>query len=179
MGNDRPHLRGFTLIEVLITIGIAGILSSVALPAMFDMIKSSQMSTQANDIHRAFVIARSEALKRGVDVTVCTINTAQNNCSNKSGWENGWIIREVVTVVGVDPIVSIHDALPDNYTIHGTTDDFESNVVFTPSGNTKSSGELIVCYNSKVDSHSRTIAIGRFGKVSIKGSDRKIPTSCF
>ncbi|KGJ88150.1 GspH/FimT family pseudopilin [Thalassotalea sp. ND16A] len=179
MPKSLPHIEGFSLIEVLITIAIAGILSSVALPAMFDMIKSSQMSTQANDIHRAFVIARSEAIKRGVAVTVCTINTAQDNCSNKSGWENGWIIREVDTVAGVDPIISIHYALPDNYTIHGTTDDFESNVVFTASGNTKSSGELVVCYNNSVDSHSRTIAIGRFGKVSVKGSDRKIPSGCF
>ena len=173
------YIQGFNLLELLITISIVGILASVALPSFLESVKSTNMSNLANDMHRSIVVARSEAIKRGVNVTVCTSNPAKTDCSNAGNWEGGWIIREVITVAGFDPVISIYEPFDSNYSLHGTTADYKSNVVFSAAGEARTSGDMVLCYNGTVDVQTRTIVINRFGKVSVRGVDRKPQTSCY
>ncbi len=77
---------GFTLVELIITLTIAAILVTVAVPSFQDVIQNNRVTTQANEFLTALSIARSEALKRGRNVTM-TADTA-------GSWENGWTITD-------------------------------------------------------------------------------------
>jgi type IV fimbrial biogenesis protein FimT len=75
---------GFTLIELMVVVGIVGILAVVGMPAMRDMVVSNRMKTLSLDIYTSLSLARSEAIKRN-----------SNNVSMiaaSGGWQNGWTV---------------------------------------------------------------------------------------
>ena len=91
-------LRGFTLIEVLVTIAIVAILVRLAAPSFKSMIQSNTMSSNVNSFLADVRYARSEAIKRGGNVVMCRSNSPENNpaCNGSSGasygWVTGWVI---------------------------------------------------------------------------------------
>lgn len=84
---------GVTLIELLITIAIFSILAVLASPLFGDFMLRNQIVNQANTIVLSLKYARSEALQRGVRVTVCRSND-QTFCDQAAvtSWETGWIV---------------------------------------------------------------------------------------
>ena len=82
--------RGFTLLELMITIGILGVLMGIAAPSLRDLVMNAAVTNQANDLMSAFAVARSEAIKRGVRTGICT-STNGTSCTN-SQWHQGWIV---------------------------------------------------------------------------------------
>lgn len=67
----RPQ-AGFTLLELMVVLAIAGVLMAVGIPAMGDFIRNGRITAAANDVMGALHFTRSEAIKRRVPVTVCT-----------------------------------------------------------------------------------------------------------
>lgn len=63
---------GFTLLELLLVVVIAGILLGVGVPAMRDFIRNARITGAANDVMAGMHFARSEAIKRRTPVTLCT-----------------------------------------------------------------------------------------------------------
>lgn len=95
--------QGFTLVELIITMVVAGILLTIAIPSFRDVIKSTNLTTDANVLVSSLSLARSEAVKRALPVTVCrsTNSTSPDvpgtpvpSCTtvNTSGWETGWLV---------------------------------------------------------------------------------------
>jgi type IV fimbrial biogenesis protein FimT len=62
--------KGFTLIELMVVIAIAGILVSMAAPSFTNMTKNSRMRSEANALIGAFAYARTEAVRRGNEVHI-------------------------------------------------------------------------------------------------------------
>ncbi len=89
--NINNKNRGFTLIELMVTVSIAAILLSIAVPSFKTMLKNNRVTTSSNEFVAALILARSEALKRNNTVSVCT-TTDQQSCSNSTDFANGWIV---------------------------------------------------------------------------------------
>jgi len=87
---------GFSIIELLIIMAIAGILMAIGLPSFVnftrDVRAGSMMSTLTTDIQ----VARSESVKRNSRILFCAqANPATNDCTGApaaAAWMNGWLV---------------------------------------------------------------------------------------
>ena len=85
--------RGFSMIELVITIAIAAILLTLAIPSFTSFLNSNRVSGQANELLATFQTARLESIRRGARVVVCgssNANAATPSCSGTAAW-GGWI----------------------------------------------------------------------------------------
>lgn len=87
---NKPY--GFTLVELLVTLTMAVILLAVGVPSFRTVIQNNRLTSGTNDLVSALNLARSEAVTRGLRVTVCK-SADQATCDTSgSGWEQGWIV---------------------------------------------------------------------------------------
>ena len=83
-------LSGFTLIEMMVVVAIAGIAMAFAVPAMGTFIKNERLVTQINTLVGHLAYARNEAVTLRQQVILC----ASGNMTSCSGtdWAAGWIL---------------------------------------------------------------------------------------
>lgn len=88
------HARGFTIVELMVTVALAAILLSVAVPSFRNMMVSNRLTTQANEVVASMNLARSEAVNRNANVSFCraTSDTA-TACVTAQGIWQFWIVR--------------------------------------------------------------------------------------
>jgi prepilin-type N-terminal cleavage/methylation domain len=98
----RQHARGFTLVELLITVTIAVVLIMIAVPSFKSIILSNKLTTTANDLVLAINSARMEAVKRNASTQLCS-NSAASNTSDTLGTKCGTETGAVYVLVGGSP----------------------------------------------------------------------------
>jgi len=76
---------------LLVTLAIAAILLTVAVPNFVIFIQNNRLMNQANDFVTALSYARSEAVKRGVEITVCSRST-NTQCAGTTNWDSGFLV---------------------------------------------------------------------------------------
>jgi type IV fimbrial biogenesis protein FimT len=89
---NMKRQKGFTLVELLITIVVISILLATAVPSFMQAIKNNRVTGQANSFVVSTQMARNEAVKRGAGTTICAANADMNACSGSNDWSTGWII---------------------------------------------------------------------------------------
>lgn len=157
--------RGFTLVELLVTMAVAAILLTVAVPNFQMFVLNSRMASQANDLITAFNMARSEAVKRAASVTVCA---SSNGTSCTGTWEQGWIVRDAAGTP-----IRAQEALGGASTLTGGAN-VASTITFTSNGRTTipttatvASTTLTLCPPSPASVQGRAIQIERTGRTSV------------
>ena len=88
--NRRPRTRprGFTLIEMMITIAVAVVLLAIVAPSFRQLISNQRIKTASFDLFSALNYARSEAIKRNATGGV----TLQAGALTNGAWATGWRI---------------------------------------------------------------------------------------
>lgn len=129
---------GFTLIELIITLVVATVLLTVAVPSFQATIRNNRLVTQANDLVVALNTARSEAIKRGMPVTVCK-SSDQSTCTPAAQWEAGWIVFSDLDGDGAfdgapEEIILVSDGLEGDNTLRTENGNFSNFVSYMPSG---------------------------------------------
>ncbi|HEX7037014.1 MAG TPA: GspH/FimT family pseudopilin [Pseudomonadales bacterium] len=75
----EPKTRGFTIVELMVTLAVAAILMGFAVPAFNDFVRQRTMTSAANDLVLAVTFARSEAIRRGGLVSVQAYDDENDN----------------------------------------------------------------------------------------------------
>jgi type IV fimbrial biogenesis protein FimT len=90
--------RGMTLIELMVTLTIVAILMGLAAPSFKRTIQSNNMSNAVNSFLADVRYARSEAMRRGGNVSLCEADAPDDplpTCSTSAGtkgWAKGWVV---------------------------------------------------------------------------------------
>ncbi|MDQ2068804.1 GspH/FimT family pseudopilin [Natronospira bacteriovora] len=122
--------RGITLLELIITLAVVGILIGLATPSFRAMIQNNRITTQVNEFVTAVNMARSEAVRRGDPVTLCSSEDGQS-CTGQDDWAIGWIVLGQDTD-GNDEVLRVWRA-PSGQPVMAEQDN-ESEVIFLPNG---------------------------------------------
>jgi len=91
----KHRQRGLTLVELMVTLAAAIILIAVGMPLFSGIVANNRAVALSNDMVSAFKLARSEAVKRTQQVTVCAIDdptAAIPSCGAAADWSNGWTV---------------------------------------------------------------------------------------
>lgn len=81
--------RGVTLLELMITIAIAAILASLALPSFSSSLQSNRVATTSNEFLASVAYARSEAMRNNRGAVMCP-SSDRSTCGGT--WQDGWIV---------------------------------------------------------------------------------------
>jgi type IV fimbrial biogenesis protein FimT len=123
MRTNMKSQTGMTMTEMLVVMGIIGILFTVAVPSYRYVTNSTRMSAEVNGLLGDLQFARSEALREGRTVTVC-ISSTGTSCSSSTTytWQSGWIVFSDIdndgTVDANEPVLKVQKPFTG-------TDDFE------------------------------------------------------
>ena len=91
-GPPRTRLAGFTAVELLVVIAIAGILVALALPSFKDVITRHRVQRATEDLVATLYFARSEAMRRGGQVTLRKRLETGCNATTNQDWSCGWSV---------------------------------------------------------------------------------------
>ena len=157
LGAPGVQMRGFTLIELMVTASILVILTLVAAPSFNEAFLSNKLASYANNFVASAHLARSEAIKRNATVTLCRSADAAT-CATTGGWQQGWIVKSGTTVVQQQA------ALSSDYLLTGNV----YSVAFQASGAGANSATLKLCRATpSPGSQDREIKIDATGRTSV------------
>lgn len=116
MATARNRMAGFSAIEIMVVLAIAGILAAIAAPNMAKMIQTQRLKSTAFDVFASVTLARSEALKRNKAVTITP---------EGGNWKDGWTITD-----SSDNVLKTQTGLDDNSVVM----DGPASIVFAANG---------------------------------------------
>lgn len=140
--------RGFTLIEMMVVISLLAILLAVGVPSFRAMIQQNRVTAVTNDLVAALQFARSEAIRTGANVTVCS-SSDQSTCSGT--WTNGWVVRNAAGPLRVWPAAR-----------EGVAIAVPGAVTYTSLGNVTAAR----CFQLSLDAYQRFVGVSAGGRVA-------------
>ena len=120
--------RGFTLVELMITVAVMVILAAIATPSMTAMLNNSRAAGQTEELVASLQLARAEAIRRNARVTVCA--GTGGVCNGSATWAN-WTIfgRDNTAATPTTDVIRDTNA-SDSVQVTGPA----AGIVFKPSG---------------------------------------------
>lgn len=109
--------NGFNLIELIITLTIAGVLLAVAAPSMSSFVMNNRLASQVNELLADINLSRSEAIKRNTDTGICVTAVNGAACVAAGNWANGWLVYYVDPVTTAKVTIKVHEQLSGNSTL--------------------------------------------------------------
>lgn len=80
------NVRGFTLVELMVTVVVAAILLSIAIPNFATMLRKNRAATDVSALTTTIAYARSESVARGRNVCITPKTSG-------GAWKDGWQVR--------------------------------------------------------------------------------------
>lgn len=170
----KASCQGFTLIELMVTVAVAAIVMGLAVPSFNETVRSSRLTTSANDWVSTLNFARSEAIKRSAPVSV------KRNGATSQRWEGGWDVFVDINGNGAfngdgdtdlceaaeDCLLKTYAALPPGYTLRSGNSSYKDYATYLAGGISKNQVNEVfrLCDNTQDTNASRTISVNVVGR---------------
>ena len=165
---DRSSHKGFTLVELMVTLTVASILVGLMVPNMRDFIRNNRLSGGVNDMLHSLQVARTEAIKRqNGNVVMCgTANPSAVDPAIVCDYLtfNGWFVFQDINGNwqhdNGEPVIERHALLDASVTVK--TDANDRIVSFSPSGFANPAGvrvpvgTIVICDSRGVVQYGNT-----------------------
>ena len=182
MKTQHTRAGGFTLIELMITIAVVGVLTALVLPSFTKLLKNNCMTTTTNNLVTSLQLAKSEAVKRRATVRVEAIDidpSNPNTYKSHDEWDKvGWRVKgpDITSTATPKPTETIRvvelGCGSDYISIDGTggaqATSGVASVSYDPSGYTELSG-FNVCDSDK-EVKDRQINLNSLGRPSTESN---------
>ncbi len=162
--------HGFTLIELMVTLAISGILATIGVPSMTHLLARVQNSGAETAIAGSLRHARTVAVMHETRVLVCP-SADGHHCQAADEWQHGWILAQDRD----------HDGQPDagipiivaHATLHGgarvITSVGREKVAFHPDGGAAgSNATFTICHAREHD--GKSVVVSNTGRVRVENA---------
>ncbi|HJU70445.1 MAG TPA: GspH/FimT family pseudopilin [Paucimonas sp.] len=109
------RIRGFTLIELMVVLGIAAILLGIGVPSFRTLLQNQRLTTTVNEFFSAVNLTRAEAIKAGLRVDMVPAD------ADATDWTQGWIVfiddNDNQKPDAGERIIQKHEQVPDGIAI--------------------------------------------------------------
>ncbi len=175
--------KGFTLVELIMALGILGLTMAFAVPSFVNLISNNRISSSASDFVGALQLAKAESAARTSPATICKKNIAGTGCVTTGDWQQGWIVFSDLNgnaaVDAGDAVVLNHEALDSQITFNGTAG-VTNSITFNPSGRTSITGTqvLIMCDARGFAESAKGILVTITGRGNVMKASDTGQTAC-
>lgn len=156
--------KGFTLLELAVTMAIVAILLLAGTPPMRNLLLDARRARVTNELVRALHLARAESIRTSSDVVLCPLGTGAGCSQGTDAWNRGWI----VFVNGDRDDPPTRDA-NERLLLHfepetpGTVSANRSSFVYRPFGRRSTTGTLVYC-DARGPSAARAVIVSHTGR---------------
>jgi len=175
--NNHRKQKGFTLIELFVTLIIVSILLTIAVPNFNAFMKANLLATTTNKLVTSLNLARSEAINRGGRVTICKSDDGLA-CKALGNWSQGWIVftdetnsTPPVFSPPAETLLNVAPQLDPNLNLTGNVNVIDY-ISFIGSGQSQMTsggiqmGTISLC-DDRAGNFGTSIVLSRTGRVSI------------
>src|SRR5690606_23692908 len=174
--------RGFSVVELMVTVTIVAILAAVAVPSFVGMVNTNRLAAQSNELLSAIQYARTEAVRTNSRVTFCGVDsdTASSDADCDDGEQPFWAVIGPAAGGGQEQLrlFSVREPLKVSSELDMIT--------FTPDGMARDpvtrqliAGDITVCVETNnPPQNKRVVSIASGSRVVISKPDEDGEGSC-
>ena len=165
----QKHESAFTLVELMIAIAVAAIVLTLGVPSFGRVIERNQLSAYTNQLVSSLHFARSEAVRRNQNISVC--HSADGSSCGGVGYESGWLIfldtndDDDYSDAG-EELLRVNEGLPNNYTMRTNS---LSSFDYRANGSAPT-GRIVLCKDNML-TKARAVFISQGGRTRLAPLD--------
>lgn len=175
---------GFTLIELIVTLAIAAIVLTQGIPSFITTIQNNKISTTTNDLVGDINLARSEAISRGVTVTLCRSDNPQagTSCGNSGAWNDGWLVYADDDNSGSfnaanDTLIRIGQPVSSSITLNASAG--VTSLSYNSNGTTSSAATTVFAFcDTRGGSYGNELRVNTTGRPRLTAGNATTPITC-
>ena len=161
----RKFNSGVTLIEMMVSVILIGILLAITAP-LGSLVETFRLDYFNQRLYSSSALARSEAIKRGVSVSLCRSEDGASCNNSDTNWSSGWLVfvnpNNNDSVDTGEDIIRIYNAVNQSLRVTWSAG---NRLTFIPRGNPASSGHFTLCVSGRSGGTIKNVIVSGTGQI--------------